>query len=148
MEPVTITAATIATLAFTKFLEGSVGKLSEKFTETAITKMDQLRQLIWNKLRGNLRAETALVAAEQGSRPDLDRLAVYLQDEMADDPQFAAEVMTIAQEINAGKRVDHRNITLNQEVHDNATGNQFGAIDVNEGGEAYIGSNVTIHKSI
>ncbi len=99
MEPVTITAATIATLAFTKFLESSVSKLSEKFTETAIAKMDQLRQLIWQKLRGNPRAETTLAAVEQGSKPDLERLTVYLQDAMEDDSQFAAEVETIAKEI-------------------------------------------------
>ena len=111
MEPVTITAATIATLAFTKFLEGSAGKLSEKFTETAITKMDQLRQLIWNKLRGNPKAETVLAAVEQGSKPDLDRLAVYLQDEMRDDPQFAAEVQTIAQEIHLEQVQDHSNMS-------------------------------------
>jgi hypothetical protein len=133
MEPVTLTAATIATLAFTKSLEGSVGKLSEKFTETAIAKMDQLRQLIWNKLRGNPRAETALAAIEQGSKPDLDRLAVYLQDEMQDDPQFAADVRAIAQEIHAGKLQD--NSTMTQINQDNARGWQTKV----EGGTAYIG---------
>lgn len=133
MEPATLTAATIAALAFTKFLEGSVGKLSEKFTEAAITKMDQLRQLIWNKLRGNPRAETALTAVEQGSKPDLERLVVYLQDEMRDDLQFAAEVNTIAQEINAGKLQD--NSTMTQINQDNARGWQTKV----EGGTAYIG---------
>ena len=133
MEPVTFTAAAIATLAFTKFLESSVGKLSEKFTETAITKMDQLRQLIWHKLKGNPRAETALAAIEQGSKPELDRLSVYLQDAMEDDPQFAAEVKAIAQEIHSGKLQDNSRMTqINQ---DNAKGWQTKV----EGGTAYIG---------
>ncbi|NJO81001.1 MAG: hypothetical protein HC827_22540 [Cyanobacteria bacterium RM1_2_2] len=141
MEPVTITAATIATLAFTKFLESSVGKLSEKFTETAITKMNQLRQLIWQKLRGNPRAETALAAVEQGSKPDLDRLTVYLQDAMEDDPQFATEVKTIAQEIHAGKLQDHSRMT--QVNQDNAKGWQTKV----EGGTAYIGEiHITQHQ--
>jgi hypothetical protein len=122
MEPVTMTAATIATLAFTKFLEGSVGKLSEKFTETAIAKMEQLRQLILNKLKGNLKAETALTAVEQGSKPELDRLTVYLQDAMEDDPQFAAEVRAIAQEINLEQLQD--NSSLVQNNYDNSTGYQ------------------------
>lgn len=113
MEPITLTAATIATLAFTKFLEGSAGKLSEKFTETAIAKMDQLRQLLGNKLRRNLRAEAALTAAKQGSKPDFDRLVVYLQDAMDDDPQFATEIRTIAQEINLEQIQDNSNMVQN-----------------------------------
>ena len=51
MEP--LTAGVIVTLAFTKAFETTI----EKFTEAALVKMDELRQKIWNKLRGNPRAE-------------------------------------------------------------------------------------------
>jgi hypothetical protein len=133
-EPVTLTAATIATLAFTKFLETGSVKLAEKFTETAIAKMEQLRQKIWEKLRGKPKAESALCAVEKkGSKEELGRLAVYLQDEMDDDSEFAAEVKILAQEIDAGKLQD--NSTMVQNIYDNARAWQVKV----EGGTNYIG---------
>lgn len=128
-DPITLSAAAIATLAFTKMLEKTV----EKFTEGALTKMDVLRQKIWDKLRGNPRAENALTAVEQGNKDELQRLAVYLQDAMADDPQFANEVQLLAQEIHAGKLQDNSQMT--QSNYDNARGWQTKV----EGGTAYIG---------
>ncbi|MEM1171352.1 MAG: hypothetical protein AAGJ08_20295 [Cyanobacteria bacterium P01_H01_bin.35] len=91
MEPVSLTAAAIATLAFTKALEKTV----EKFTEGALAKMDKLRQKILDKLKGNSKAETAITAVEQGSKEEVARLAVYLQDAMEDDEEFAAEVQAM-----------------------------------------------------
>jgi hypothetical protein len=128
-DPVTLSATVIATLAFTKMLEKTV----EKFTEGALTKMDELRQTIWNKLRGNPRAENALAAVEQGNKDELQRLAVYLQDAMEDDPQFANEVRVMAQEIHAGKLQDNSQMT--QSNYDNARGWQTKV----DGGTAYIG---------
>jgi hypothetical protein len=128
-DPVTLSATVIATLAFTKMLEKTV----EKFTEGALTKMDELRQKIWNKLRGNPRAENALAAVEQGNKDELQRLAVYLQDAMEDDPQFANEVRVMAQEIHAGKLQDNSQMTQNN--YDNARGWQTKV----DGGTAYIG---------
>ncbi len=128
-DPVTLSATVIATLAFTKMLEKTV----EKFTEGALTKMDELRQTIWNKLRGNPRAENALTAVEQGNKDELQRLAVYLQDAMEDDPQFANEVRVLAQEIHAGKLQDNSQMT--QSNYDNARGWQTKV----DGGTAYIG---------
>lgn len=141
MDPVNLSAAAITKLAFAKFLESGAGKLAEKFTEAAIAKMDQLRQMIWNKLRDQPKAESVLTAVEQGSKADLERLAVYLQDVMEDDPQFAAEVRTFAQEINVGKLQD--NSSMSQNNYDNSTGYQI----KNEGGENYMG-NITIHNKI
>ena len=128
-DPVTLSATVIATLAFTKMLEKTV----EKFTEGALTKMDELRQTIWKKLRGNPRAENALTAVEQGNKDELQRLAVYLQDAMEDDPQFANEVRVMAQEIHAGKLQDNSQMT--QSNYDNARGWQTKV----DGGTAYIG---------
>ncbi|MBV8885043.1 MAG: hypothetical protein JO235_13750 [Chroococcidiopsidaceae cyanobacterium CP_BM_RX_35] len=134
VEPVSLTAAAIATLAFTKFLESGSGELGKKFTEAAIAKMEQLRQKIWEKLRGNVKAERALGAVEeQGSQAELGRVTVYLQDEMDDDSQFAAEVQALAQQINAGKLQDNSTMVMN--IHDQAKGWQTKV----EGGTAYIG---------
>ncbi|BAY73238.1 hypothetical protein ACN23B_30240 (plasmid) [Anabaena sp. FACHB-709] len=116
MEP--LTAGVIVTLAFTKAFETTI----EKFTEAALVKMDELRQKIWNKLRGNPRAEKALTAVEQGNKSELERLAVYLQDVMDDEPQFASQVQALAQEINVGKLLDNSNMTQNN--YDNSTGYQ------------------------
>ena len=116
MEP--LTASVIATLAFKKAFEKTI----EKFTEVALVKMDELRQEIWNKLRGNPRAEKVLTAVDQGNKLELERLAVYLQDAMDDDPQFASQVQALAQEINAGKLLDNSNMTQNN--YGNSTGYQ------------------------
>ncbi|HEY9730184.1 MAG TPA: hypothetical protein V6D50_27385 [Chroococcales cyanobacterium] len=129
VDPVTLSATAIATLAFTKMLEKTV----EKFTEGTLAKMEELRQKIWSKLRGDPRAENALTAVEQGNKKELQRLAVYLQDAMEDDSQFANEVQTLAQEINAGKLQDNSQMT--QSNYDNARGWQTKV----EGGTAYIG---------
>ena len=138
MALVEMTAAAIAELAFKKFLETGAGELAKKFTSAAITKMDELRKVIWEKLRGNSKAEKAIQAIEGGSKSEIERLGVYLQDAIEDDPKFAAQVQAIAQEINAGKLQD--NSTMTQINRDNARGWQTKV----EGGTAYIGE-VHIH---
>ncbi len=101
MEP--LTAGVIATLAFTKAFEKTV----EKLTEATLTKINQLREKIWQKLRGNEKAETALTQAEKGSKIDLETVVAYLKVAMDLDEQFSEEVQTLAgeiqQEINIGK---------------------------------------------
>ncbi len=103
MEPLSLTAGAIASLAFTKAFEKTI----ETFTEAALAKMNELRKKIWDKLRGNIEAESALAAAGKGSKPALDQVADYLQVVMTKDPKFAEEVRTLAreidQEINIGK---------------------------------------------
>jgi len=128
-DPVSLSAEVIASLAFSKMLEKTV----ENFTEGALAKMDELRLKIWEKLRGNQRAEKVLATVEQGNKEELQRLAVYLQDAMEDDPQFAAEVKAMAQEINAGKLQD--NSQMNQSNYDKAHGWQTKV----EGGTVYMG---------
>ena len=135
-EPVTLTAVKIITLAFTKFLESGAGELGKKFTSNVIALMEQLRQKIWEKLRGKPKAERALCAVEEkDSKEEIGRLAVYLQDEMNDDSEFAASVQAVAQQIDAGKLQD--NSTMVQNVYDNAKAWQVKA----EGGTNYIGEN-------
>lgn len=55
-----LSVSAIATLAFTKIFD----KTLEKFTEPALTKMDELRKKIWDKLRGDSSAVSALAAVE------------------------------------------------------------------------------------
>lgn len=104
MEP--LTAGAIATLAFTKVFETSI----EKFTEAAIAKMNELRKKIWDKFRGNVKAESALTAAEKGSKPALDQVAAYLQEVMDKEPEFAKEVQGLAQEIVNMSDIQSENI--------------------------------------
>ena len=133
MEPTTLTATAIATLAFQKFLETGAGELAKQFTTAARAKMDELRQMIWDKLRGNSKAENALTKAEQGSSTDLEQVADYLKVVMNEEPEFAQEIQALAQEIHAGKLQDNSSMT--QINRDHARGWQTKV----EGGTAYIG---------
>ena len=65
MEPLTATA--IITLAFSKSIE----KAAEKLTEGGLQKLNDLRQLIWQKVRGQAKVENALKQVEQGSESDV-----------------------------------------------------------------------------
>jgi hypothetical protein len=135
MEPVsTLTAVAIADLAFKKFIESGAGELAKKFTASAIGKMEELRQKIWEKMRGKPTAEAALTSIEAGSKGELDRIVAYLQVAMDDDPEFANEVQLLAQQVYAGKIQD--NSLMSQNNYDNAKGFQT---KVEEGGTAYIG---------
>jgi hypothetical protein len=78
-------------------------------------------------------AAAVITAVEQGSKTDLDQLAVYLQDEMEDDPQFANDVRILANEINTGELIGNSSMTQNN--YDNSNGWQTKV----EGGVAYIG---------
>ena len=138
-DPVTLTASAIAALAFQKFIESGAGELAKKFSERAISQMDELRQKIWDKLRGHSKAEKALTAVEKGSEADLERLSVYLQDVMEDEPDFAAELQVMAQEINAGKLQDNSSM---KQINYGGTNFQNKA----EGTEIYQG-NITINKT-
>jgi hypothetical protein len=128
-----ITASVIATLAFQEFIKSGAGELAKKFTGEAISKMEQLRKLIWHKLRGNPDAENALANVENGREADLADIGTYLKAAMSRDPEFARQVQAIAHEINAGKLLDQSSMTQNN--YGNARGWQAKV----EGGTAYIG---------
>lgn len=134
MEPVsTLTATTIATLAFQEFIKSGAGELAKKFTAEATSRMGELRQKIWERLRGKHPvAEDVLTKAETGDKAAIETVSTLLGVEML-DPAFAAEVQAIAQEIHAGQLVDNSNMTQNN--YDNARGWQTKV----EGGTAYIG---------
>ncbi len=120
----TITTTVIAELAFKKFLESGAGELGKQFTTAAISKMDELRQLIWNRLKGNHKVEAALTAVEDGNKEELNRVSSYLQVEMDKDDDFAGQVQQLAQEIN-NLRIDNQTMTQNN--YDHSTGYQTDA---------------------
>jgi hypothetical protein len=137
IDPATLTASAIATLAF----QGAIGGGAGKFTEYAITKMGQLRELIWNQLTGkHPEAGVALDKAKAGEQEGIDTVAILLGVEML-DKAFAGQVQAIAQEINAGKILDQSSMVQN--IAEGAKGWQN---DV-KGGEVYQAENITIHKT-
>lgn len=133
---ITLTASSIATLAFQKFIESGVGELAKKFSAEAISKMDNLLKRIWAKLRGKPRVEEVKGSIERTHKvtpEQVNQIAAYLQVAMDEDPQFANEIRLLAQAISAGKLVDQANMVQNN--YDQARGWQVKV----EGGIANIG---------
>lgn len=92
-----------------KFIESIVGKLGETIAVSGLEKLNQLRQVIRQKLCGNTSAEKAMMAAEQGDQKALETVAAHVQLAMTEDEEFAAQVKQIAQDIiNIGKIEGHK----------------------------------------
>ncbi|ERT07255.1 tetratricopeptide repeat family protein [Lyngbya aestuarii BL J] len=96
MEP--LTTAAIITLLSNKFIE----KATDKLTEGGLQKLNDLRKLIWQKVRGQPQVENALKQVEQGSESESDvkPVAAFLETAMSKDPEFSQQVQTLAQQIN------------------------------------------------
>jgi adenosyl cobinamide kinase/adenosyl cobinamide phosphate guanylyltransferase len=110
MEPATLTAAMIATLAFSKAIE----KTAETLTASVLNKLNNLRKKIWQRFQGNQKLEQTLAKAQkEGSKADVDLISAYLQVAMDTDPKFAQDIQQLAeeinQEINIGK-IEGRNV--------------------------------------
>jgi hypothetical protein len=137
-DPVTMTASAIATLAFQEFVKSGAGELAKKFTTEAITKMGQLRDLVWNRLTGkHAIAEEALAKASTGEQEGIDTVATLLGVEML-DKVFAEQVNAIAQEIS---------LLIDNQGGMNQT--NFGGTNFQtkvEGGEVYQAESITINK--
>ncbi|MHC5823232.1 MAG: hypothetical protein ACYT04_47210 [Nostoc sp.] len=118
----TLTASAITALAFQEFVKSGAGELAKKFTTSAIAKISELRKKIWDRLHGKYdKAQELLPKAETGDKQAIDTIAKLLDVEML-DPEFAADIQVMVQEINAGKLLDNSNMTQNN--HDNSTGYQ------------------------
>jgi hypothetical protein len=133
-DPVTaLTVSAIAALAFQEFIKSGAGELGKKFAPAAIAKMNDLRELIWQRLKGNPDAASAIEQARNGSEEEVSDVVTYLKAEMKKDPEFASQLQAIAQEIHAGRLQDNSSMTMN--VSGSAKGWQTKV----EGGTAYIG---------
>jgi hypothetical protein len=97
-----LTASAITTLAFQEFIKSGAGELAKKFTGEALAKMEQLRELIWNRLTGkHLAADVALEQAKAGEQAGVNTITALLGAEMLDE-DFAGQVRAIIQEIKKG----------------------------------------------
>ena len=102
-DPATLTIGAIAALAFTKFLESSVGEAAKKLTPAVLDKIDTLRQKIWTKLRGIPEVNELYATVEKGEKvTDLQvkLLTPHLEAAMKDETAFAQEVQQLANKIN------------------------------------------------
>jgi len=88
-----VTAATIAALVASKFMEGGMGKVGEKVVEN-------LWSAIANRFKGKAHAEQALqgVAIER-TQTSINKLADCLDEEMKTSPEFATEIKQLASQI-------------------------------------------------
>jgi hypothetical protein len=139
-DPVTaLTASMIATLAFQEFVKSGTGELAKKFTGEVVTKMGQLRELIWNRLTGkHPAAKDALTKAKAGEQEGINTVATLLGVELL-DKEFAGQVKAIAEEIN---------VMINAEGSMNQTNYGGTNFQTNvDGGEVYQAQNITIHKT-
>jgi predicted ATP-dependent Lon-type protease len=118
-----MTAAGIATLAFGEFVKAGVGEIAKKSIEGAVA---PLQALIKKRFAGNQKAETAIEKIEKEGSPEaLNKLSVYLDDEM-DDVTFAQSLQQLANQItNVQNNVDHQynNYGRDQITIENITGN-------------------------
>jgi hypothetical protein len=117
-----LTVSVIAELAFKKFLETAAGEAAKRFTETALSKMDDLRKKIVGRLQGIPAAQSAIEKLESkaGTSADIETVADYLKIVMREDPQFGDELKVLAQEIHAGKLQDNSQMTQN--IYDSGMG--------------------------
>jgi hypothetical protein len=138
MEP--LTTAAIAGYAFYKFLDKPI----EKFSEAAIKKMDELRKIVWDKLRGrSQKCDEALAQLKQGDHQALATVTKNLDVIMDEDEEFAGLVQQLAQEIEIGKIQD--NSAMNQTVTgDNNTNIQAKA---ENGGINYNAQNINFYQN-
>ncbi|WP_293334083.1 hypothetical protein [Microcoleus sp. CAWBG58] len=100
-DPVTtIAAGAILNLAFQEFAKSGAGEVAKKTVEGSIALAKKLRDKITARFQGNAKAEAAIATLETENSPAaLNRLEVYLDDAMSDDPVFAGELRQVAQQI-------------------------------------------------
>jgi len=142
--PAALTAAAIAELAFKKFMETAAGELAKQFTQTALTKMDELRQKVVARIKGVAPVDNAVAKLEgnNGNENDLETVADYLKIAMREDPTFADELKQMAEFINNGKIQDNSQMIQNNS--DNATGFMGKA---EQGSKLYQATSITINEA-
>jgi hypothetical protein len=133
MEPLTATA--IITLLSNKFIE----KVAEKLSEGGLQKLNDLRQLIWQKVRGQAKVENALKQVEQGSESGVQPVAAFLETAMTRDQEFAQQVQTLAQEINQEINIEMHHPEVVQQIFGGE-----GYISYKNQGPTFHGGNHTI----
>lgn len=143
MELITLAAAqVIAKIALDKFVEGTVGELGKKLTEPIAKKIQQLGQVVWQRIKGNVMAVAVLEGATQEKPEDVQKLKNYLHSLWKDEQsEFTTEVKKLADEI-------YLEVT---QIEDNSTQiqNNYGGKNFQNrisGGTVYQGD-ITIHEA-
>jgi len=118
-----ITGAAIAKLAFDEFVKSGAGEVAKQAIGGAI---EPLRAIIKKRFAGNQKAESAIAKIEtEGSPEALNKLSVYLDDEM-EDAKFAETLQQLANQItnvqNSAER-QYNNYGRDQITIENITGN-------------------------
>lgn len=137
-----LTASMIATLAFQKFIESSAGELAKKFSTEAIVKMDTLQKCIWRKLRSKSRIDALREASTRTGKitpEQIDQIVAYLQVAMDEDPQFATEIQSLAQNINEGRLVDQIPVAQTMMIQNNHGSVHTSQVTVTNQSTAYFG---------
>ena len=146
-DPVTLTGAMLAALAASKFIEAAAKQVGDVVTPAVLKRAGAQVDAMWARLKqhfvrdkGDKKAARAITQIEQGENAALDKLAVYLDDELQ-EPENAAlaeELRQMAQQIvNIGQQ-EQRMVTFNIDARDEARVNAIGG-DVNAGGDVNFG---------
>lgn len=127
-----LTGAAIAKLAFDEFIKSGAGEVAKKAVGGAI---EQLRSAIKARFAAkNAKAETAIATIESAADTTteqktaaLNKLSVYLDDEMDDTP-FAQTLQQLAQQViniqdQSTSNREYNNYGRDQINIDNITGN-------------------------
>lgn len=127
-----LTGAAIAKLAFDEFIKSGAGEVAKKAVGGAI---EQLRSAIKARFAAkNAKAETAIATIESAADTTteqktaaLNKLSVYLDDEM-DDAPFAQTLQQLAQQViniqdQSTSNREYNNYGRDQINIDNITGN-------------------------
>jgi hypothetical protein len=125
-----LTGTAIAKLAFDEFIKSGVGEVTKRAMGGAI---EQLQSTIKKRFAGKSeKAEVVIATLESDGSGDkataLNKLSVYLDDEM-DDLLFAENLQQLAQQvINIGKQEQH-NTTFTIEAKDHARVNAINELN-------------------
>ena len=96
--------------------------VTERFTNAAIDKANQLWSLLREKLGKKPNSENLLQAVETGDDSKISRLEVYVEDLMAESPELATQIEKLVDEIQKGRIVDKS--TKTQIINDQGKGVQ------------------------
>ena len=102
-EPLSLTVGSIAALAFSTFIKGSVTEAAKKLTASTLEKIENLRLRIWSKLRGV--PEVALLKStveqsQQITEEQIRQITPYLEQAMSRDSEFSQSIQKLAYEID------------------------------------------------
>ncbi len=123
MEILTTTAAiAIGKIALDKFVEGGAGELGKQLTTAASEKLMKLGTIVLDKLRGNQRAIEVLQGAATEKPEDIQALANYLGSLWTQQPEFAAEVKVLADDLHFELTQIQNNSPITQNIASGGVG--------------------------